>query len=102
MRPKNDPLPETCGSARGTVAGYGRHARRGEAPCARCRDAMNAYNRRKRATWESVPTTQAADRLRRKARARAWAALQRRHPDEFATIMRAEMGRLLAAEEPKP
>ena len=39
-----------------------------------------------------------ADRLRRKAKARAWATLQRRHPDEFAAILRAQMGRLLQEE----
>ena len=97
-RPKNDPLRETCRDARGTVRGYGRHARRGEYPCPRCREAINAYNRQRRAAWESVPTTRDADRLRRKAQARAWATLARRHADEFASIMRAEMGRLLAEE----
>lgn len=93
-RPKNDPLPETCREARGTVRGYGRHARRDEYPCPRCREAINEYNRQRRGGWESVPTTRDADRLRRKARARAWAALQRRHADEFAALLRAEMARL--------
>lgn len=98
-RPKNDPLPETCRGVRGTIAGYGRHKRRGESACPRCREAINRYNRERRHRWESVPTTQEADLLRRKARARAWAALQRRHPNEYAAILRVEMGRLLAATE---
>lgn len=90
-RPLNDPLRETCRDARGTVRGYGRHARRGEYPCDRCREAVNAYNRQRRKAWGD----ESSDAMRRKAKARAWAALQRRHPDEFAAILRAEMGRLL-------
>jgi len=89
-RPKNDPLRETCRDARGTVRGYGRHARRGEAPCERCREAINAYNRARRNEWGD----RGSDAMRRKAKARAWAALARRHPDEFAAIMRGEMRRL--------
>ena len=96
-RPRNDPLPETCRDAKGTVRGYGRHARRGEYPCDRCREAINAYNRQRRSGWGDEDF----DTMRRKARARAWAALQRRHPDEFAVIMRVEMGRLLAVADQK-
>ena len=96
-RPKNEPLRETCWGARGTVKGYGRHKRRGESPCDRCREAINDYNRERRAQGATIPD-QGADRLRRKAKARAWATLQRRHPDEFAAILRAHMGRLLQEE----
>lgn len=96
-RPKNEPLRETCGSARGTVKGYGRHKRRGESPCDQCQEAINDYNRERRAQGATILDPD-ADRLRRKAKARAWATLQRRHPDEFAAILRAHMGRLLQEE----
>lgn len=92
----DDPTTAICHGARGTIAGYGRHVRRGEKPCEKCRAAMNAYNRERRHRWESNPATKAADRLRRKARARALAALAKRHPQEFAALQRIEIGRLLA------
>ncbi len=87
--------PHACHGVRGTIAGYGRHKRRGERPCDKCREAMNAYNRERRREWEQVTTTKAADRLRRKARARALAALSRLHPGEFRSLQQRELGRLL-------
>lgn len=92
----DDPDMRTCHGARGTIKGYGRHVRRGERPCEKCRDAMNSYNRKRRKKWEENPTTKTADRLRRKARARAWAALQKRHQREYAALFRAELARLHA------
>jgi len=85
-----------CGDKRGTVAGYGRHTRRLERPCRDCREAMNAYNRKRRKKWEGNPSTREADRMKRKARARAWAALQQRHAAEYAALLQAELHRLQA------
>lgn len=97
----DDPLlgdagrPDVCHGARGTIKGYGRHIRRGERPCDRCREAMNAYNRERRRNWENNPKTKSKDRERRKARARAWAALAKRYPAEFNAMMLQEMARVI-------
>lgn len=90
------PSPEVCWGVRGTVAGYGRHKRTGERPCDACRDAMNTYNRMRQRRWVAKPSTRAADRDRRRARARAWAELAKRHPEEYATLLRRELGRIHA------
>lgn len=93
---RDDPDPSTCRGATGKVKGYGRHTRAGERPCDRCREAMNAYNRKRRKKWASKPGATEADSLRRKARARAWAELARRHKDEYQALLRSEIGRLHA------
>jgi len=36
--------PDGCGDAKGTVAGYRRHNRRGQSPCSECREAKRASN----------------------------------------------------------
>lgn len=36
--------PDGCGDAKGTVAGYLRHNRRGQSPCSECREAKRASN----------------------------------------------------------
>lgn len=92
----DEPSAGVCRGARGTTKGYGRHVRRGERPCDSCREAMNAYNRERRRKWESNPNTKAADRARRKAKARAWAALAKRHPEEYQALLLVELGRVHA------
>lgn len=80
-RPKNDPLPETCGDKRGTYAGHGRHWRAGESPCGPCRTAANAY---RRSRYE-------ADPVRVLAVSRARSALVNRHRAEYDALYRAAL-----------
>lgn len=81
----------TCGDKRGTRTGYNRHRRAGERPCDECRAVNNAYERER---FAANPERVAHGRLLSKARSRALAALARRHPAEFQTLLLREHNRL--------
>lgn len=81
-----------CHGNTGTNAGYYRHKRAGERPCEKCRAAHNAYVRNRR----KVDGRKAERAAYVRATGRAWRALAKRHPDEFAAILRRELGRVHA------
>lgn len=82
-RPKNEPLPETCGDKRGTVTGHGRHRKAGEDPCPPCRKAHNKYA----ATWrQGRPKGQRAA-VAQRLRQRALLALKRERPERYREIL---------------
>jgi hypothetical protein len=82
IRPKNEPLPETCGDKRGTPTGFSRHYTAGETPCEPCRHARNAYAR----TLKSQSERRDARRETERARSRAHNALARLYPEDFARL----------------
>ena len=85
----DEPSPEVCWGVRGTYRGYYRHKRAGERPCDKCREAHNAYHRaQKKGSRRKI-----ADNMR--ARTRAWRALARRHPEEYQSILRSELSRVI-------
>lgn len=75
----------------GTKAGYQRHRRRKEEPCADCRTANAAYLRE----WRQRPDAAVSTRICNRARARAAQALVKLHPDEYRRLLKAERRKLL-------
>lgn len=73
----------------GTYAGYQRHGKAGEKPCAACRRAATEYarERRKRAG------VRAEEQRREYARERAWSRLAAMHPVQYRALYEEELGR---------
>jgi hypothetical protein len=85
-RPKNEPLPETCGDKRGTLTGKTRHQVAGELLCDACREAERAYQENYRKRRGTVPSQAAGQRVRN----RALRALAREHPEDYRRLLDAE------------
>lgn len=68
----------------GTYGGYVTHMREDRDPCEACAEARREYMRRYRSNPEAAEKHRAYSRNR----ARALAALARRHPGEYAALLR--------------
>jgi hypothetical protein len=78
-------------AACGTTNGYHAHKRRGEKPCAPCREAWNAYCRDYRAGNENYQAkAKAYQQTYQQARSRAITQLIANHHAEYKDLLAAE------------
>lgn len=78
-------MSDTCGS----YAGYQRHKRHGQQPCAACREANRLYH----LNYRQQPEVRQRYSQQNAARGRALEALRRRHPGEFEVLLDKERGK---------